>query len=386
MKVKSEKSAFIWLCTAHFINDVYTGVLNPIMPFIAAKLSISMAFATIILTISHIFSSLIQPVFGFFADNIKKRAFIFWGLLCTCVFISSAPAVPDPYVMTLVIIAGSIGSSLFHPQALGFVPRFAETDINKSMGIFISMGALGYSTGPVFSSWITQFMGLEKMPLMAIPGCVCALCMFKFVPKISVSEPVLRHINFRKAIKDIVSSRRLNILNLIAMLKTFVTSASTILLPFLWKDLGYSPFQIGVVIFAFLFAGALGSFFSRSAEKIMGTKRVFYISMVSTLPLMVMFALCYKTLPVLSFLIFIFTGFITSMAMPVTMVMAQGVLPEYKSIISGFINGFSWGVMAVFISAVGFAAQKFGIVNVLVVVAVIPALCSGLIEKLFKTK
>lgn len=67
----------IWLGGGHFINDIYTGVLNPIMPFIAAKIGISMAIATIILTISHIFSSLLQPLFGFFADNNVKDLLYF---------------------------------------------------------------------------------------------------------------------------------------------------------------------------------------------------------------------------------------------------------------------------------------------------------------------
>jgi len=69
--------------------------------------------------------------------------------------------------------------------------------------------------------------------------------------------------------------------------------------------------------------------------------------------------------------------------MPVTMVMAQNILPEYKSIISGFINGFSWGIMAVFISAVGFIAQKLGIVNVLIAVTICPAIFSVVINYLF---
>ena len=72
------------------------------------------------------------------------------------------------------------------------------------------------------------------------------------------------------------------------------------------------------------------------------------------------------------------------LATPVTMLMAQKVLPEYKSIIAGFINGFSWGVVAIIMSALGFVAEKFGIINVLVVVAFIPALCSTLIKELFK--
>ena len=62
-----ERKPQIWLSTAHFINDIYTGLLNPIMPFIAEQARISMPVATIILSCSHIFSSLLQPYFGFFA-------------------------------------------------------------------------------------------------------------------------------------------------------------------------------------------------------------------------------------------------------------------------------------------------------------------------------
>ena len=54
---KKERKPQIWLCGAHFINDIYTGFLNPIMPFIAEQVKISMPVATIILSCSHIFSS-----------------------------------------------------------------------------------------------------------------------------------------------------------------------------------------------------------------------------------------------------------------------------------------------------------------------------------------
>ena len=111
-----ERRTQVCLCGAHFINDIYTGVLNPIMPFIAEQVRISMPIATIILSCSHIFSSLLQPYFGFFADKMKKRALIFWGLIFTATFISLAPASKNIALMILFIICGSSGSSLYHPQ------------------------------------------------------------------------------------------------------------------------------------------------------------------------------------------------------------------------------------------------------------------------------
>ncbi|MBR3889967.1 hypothetical protein IKJ53_05575, partial [bacterium] len=86
-----EKKAINWLSLGHLICDSYTGFVNPIMPFIAAKLGITLAMATVVLSISNIFSSLLQPIFGFFANNMLKRLFIFWGLILVSIFIPLTP-------------------------------------------------------------------------------------------------------------------------------------------------------------------------------------------------------------------------------------------------------------------------------------------------------
>ena len=376
----------IWFCGAHFINDIYTGFLNPIMPFIAEQVKITMPVATIILSCSHIFSSLMQPYFGFFADKIKKRALIFWGLICTSIFISLAPSATNIWLMILFIILGSLGSSLFHPQALGLISKFTTSDAAKNMGIFIACGTLGFSMGPLLSSAIAQYFGLAKMPILAILGVTWALMMFKFVPKFSNDNTPKNPINLKQAFADILTNHRLNILNIIAMLKSLVTTSCSILLPFLWKSQGFSKFQIGIAMFCFLFLGGIASLLSPKFEKKIGTANVFYISMISTFPLMILFMLTYKTMPVVSFTIYALMGFVTMFATPITMSMAQKVLPQYKSIIGGFINGFSWGIVAILMSAIGYIAQATSIVPVLVVISSIPAICSVLVKQLFENE
>ena len=386
--MKSSSSKFnpiVWLDGAHLVNDIYTGMLNPIMPFIAAKLSISMAFATIILSMSHIFASLLQPIFGFWADSMVRRVFIFWGLIFTSIFISIAPASNEIFILILCVILGSLGSSFFHPQALGLVIRFAQNDIAKTMGIFIALGSIGFSVGPLISAFVAQYWGLAHMPILCLPGIFVALLMFKFVPKIKSVESEISNVNFTQAFVDICKNKKLRLLILIAMLKTLITTSCLILLPFLWKNIGYEPFYIGVILFAFIFAGGVGSFLSRDFEKKIGTANVFYISMISTLPLIILFALTYKTIPLLSVIFFVLVGFLTMLAQPVMMVMAQTVLPQYKSIMGGFINGFAWGVVAVAMSFIGFIAETKGIIPVIITVSIIPAICSiFVIKQLFK--
>ena len=374
--VRNCKTSIIWLSLAHLVCDIYTGFLNPLIPFIAAKLNFTMALATVLVAITQICSNMFQPVFGFFADNINKRLFVFWGLILVSVFIPLAPSAPNVVILTLFMIAGCLGSSFFHPQAMGFVNNFSGKDCSNNMGVFVSIGSLGFAFGPLLAAYIAQTSGLDKISYTSILGLTLAALMFVFVPKLSKIEQPPKHKEFLKSFKDILSNRQMNYLMLIAMMKSLVTNSSCILLPFLWKSMGYSPFYIGSALFLFVFMGSIGSFLSPRVEKRFGSKPIIYFSMWATFPLMLLFAFIYKTMPVASMVVFGTIGFTTMLAQPVVLVWAQKTLPEYKSIAAGFVNGFCWGTVALCLSGLGFVAQKFGIINTIIVLTIIPAFAS----------
>jgi FSR family fosmidomycin resistance protein-like MFS transporter len=265
---------------------------------------------------------------------------------------------------------------------MGFVNYFSGKNCSNNMGIFISLGSLGFALGPLIAALMVQNVGLNKMFYTSIFGLFLALIMFIFVPKLSNTEKKPEHKNFIKSFKEILSNKQMNYLMLIAMMKSLVTNSSCILLPFLWKSMNYSPFYIGFALFLFVFAGAIGSFISPRAEKIFGSKPIIYFSMWGTFPTMIFFALTYKTMPVLSLVIFGFIGFITMLAQPVTLVWAQKTLPQYKSIVAGLVNGFCWGTVALCLSFLGAVAEKFGIINVLILLTIIPVLNSYFVKYL----
>ncbi len=384
MNNENNQRAIKWLSWAHFTNDIYTGFVNPIMPFISAKIGISMAVATVVLSISNIFSSLLQPIFGFFADNMLKRAFIFWGLILTSVFIPMIPLSKNVFFLILFIILGCLGSSFYHPQSSGFVNRFAGTDDKgaRQMGKFISMGSIGFALGPLVAMYITKH-DMTKMPITSLFGVVLACFMFAYVPKLSNLYPKPKQIEFKSTFIDILSNKVMNNLMVISMMKSLITTSCCTLLPFLWRnEMHYSPLRIGIALSLFVLAGGIGSMVSRSIEVSWGTKRLLYFSMIATLPMIVIFHLTYQTHPVVSLITFVIIGFTTMLAQPVTMVMAQKTLPQYKSIVAGFINGFAWGVVAIALSVIGISAQHFGITNVLMVLSLLPAVSSYIIRYL----
>ena len=374
---QQSKQALNWLSGSHFVNDIYTGMLNPLMPFIADKLNFSLAIATLIISISHIFSSVLQPIIGFFADNTKHRIFIFWGLIMSSIFISFSAGANTKIIFVLFVVLGSLGSSFFHPQALGLLSKLAEInnlDTAKLMGIFMGLGSLGFALGPLISSSIAHFWGLNKIAFGCVLGIIWALLMFKFVPKINSFDNFRSKLSFCETFYNILSNRNLNILFFIAMVKTLVINSCTIILPFLWKNMGYDKLNIGIALFGFIFAGGIASVVSPWLENKIGTKAVLYFSLISTFPLLIIFVLTYKTTPVIAITAFILTGAFTMLASPVIMLLAQRLAPDYRSIIAGFINGFAWGIIAILMTGLGVIAEKIGIINLLLWISFVPVL------------
>ena len=204
--IRNSESAIVWLIIGHCICDVYGGFLNPIMPFIASKLGFTMALATVLVAITQICSNMLQPLFGFFADNILHRFFIFWGLILASVFIPLAASAPNVYLLVIFMILGCLGGSFFHPQSLGFVSVFSNKNYSSNMGIFVSLGSAGFALGPLLAAYITQVAGLEKVSFASILGLLFAFTMFLFVPKLSLTEKKPEHKDFFKSFKEILNS------------------------------------------------------------------------------------------------------------------------------------------------------------------------------------
>ena len=381
-QLQENKKAVIWLTLGHGMADSYSGFINPILPFIVANIGSTLAMATCAMSASQLFSSMMQPVFGFIADKWRKRFFIFWGIIMASVFLSLSGLVHNIWQLALCLILGGVGVGFYHPQATGFVVRYSGKNLAKNMSIFIAAGTIGYSIGPIISSTITQFFGITKMPFAATWGIIFALLVFLCVPKISDHPAPQNTTSFKTALWDIFKNKTVRILIMVSALKSLVTSSFSVLLPFYWKELGYSAFQIGIAVFLFLTVGALGTYLSSKYEKLIGYKNVFYTSLIAPFILTVIFVSLLKLAPVLSFILFILTGFVTMLSVSINMVMAQKTMPRYKSMISGFIGGFSWGVVGVLLPLIGFIAQNIGIIKVLVIISFIPVVLSYFVKYL----
>ena len=382
MEQNINKKVIKTLSLGHFITDAYSGFLNPIMPFIAAKIGITMAIATILISISNLTSSLSQPFFGYIADKWQRRFFIFWGMMMASIFLSFLGLANNIYMLVICLILGHMGVSFFHPQATSIVSNYSKCSANsKDLSIFIATGTFGFALGPAVSSGITQLFGLEKLPFACFIGIITAFILLKNIPKINPNLIKKPEVSLFVAIKKIFNNKPVSILVFASIVKSFVVSSFSIILPFYWKSIGFNVSSIGIILFAFMMAGAFGVLSSPFFEKILGIRKVFYFSLITVFPLGIIFYF-FKGQGFIALIAFVLIGYVSLLAAPVNMALAQKLMPEFKSMISGFIGGFSWGVIGIILPIISLIAEKTGILHIIIFMTFIPFIFSYFIKYL----
>ena len=98
---------------AHFINDLYSSFLSPLLPRLMDNLGMSIAVAASLAMTWSLAGSLFQPVAGYLADRYGRKLFVIGGPLISGVFLSLIGLAPSVEVLALILIAGGWAARRF---------------------------------------------------------------------------------------------------------------------------------------------------------------------------------------------------------------------------------------------------------------------------------
>lgn len=352
--------------------DLYSSALAPLYPYIAGKLEISLAIISLIIGFAHMVSSTLQPIFGYFADKTAHRTYMLWGLLLGGFFIPIAVFSKSPVLFGVFLMLAIGGNAMFHPQATAMVAVFNYNNptLNKYLGVFLAVGIIGYSMGPVFSSNLVQFFGMKSLWLLAVLGVITAFVLYFTVPKLSKSAVNTSDENILEVLKHVIKNKALMALLLISITKSMVSVSFGTYMPFMLEKAGYSINQIGLVLTVFFACSGIASVVSAKIEKYVGAKNVIRISFYGMLPLTLILLLTMNKFPIFALIVFGILGFFTFLSVSINLVLAQKILPQYKAVASGFVGGFSWALAAFSLSPLGLIAQEISISSVFITVTV----------------
>ena len=368
----SEKRALFGLSFGHFTVDLYAAILTPLFPLITSKLGVNLATMSLVLSIGHMIASMMQPVFGFISDKLQHRIFMLWGLILCCVFVPLTIKANSVFVFAMFLILGMVGNAFFHPQVSALIKDFnrKNPNLSRAMGIFLGLGTIGYAIGPYVSTYMVQNFGQDSLLYLTWFGILACIFIYFFVPKIPEKEYVAKE-NFFNIMKEILKNKTCFYLTSVSVIKSAVSISFGTYIPFLLQKQGFSLMEIGFIVTLFFIAGGFATIFSAKIENKIGANNVIVLSMLSILPLCVAFLLTFEKLKYFSIALFILTGFFILLSVGVLLVQAQKTMPKYTGVISGVMQGFSWGLGALFLAPLGFVGEFWGVDKILILMSLV---------------
>jgi FSR family fosmidomycin resistance protein-like MFS transporter len=340
------------LSCSHFIIDLYSSALGAFQPVLVDRLHLSLKQAGILGGLLVLFSSVMQPAYGYLSDRFHTRMFSALAPAVAGLFISALGVAPG-YGAGLVMVAlGGVGIASFHPQASSWATIGLEAHKGRAMAFFISAGTLGMAVGPTFFSSMMANLGVNRTIWAALPGFAMSAILLAFLP-LAPRPKGRAHLDWAplKAVW-----KPMTVLYFLVFIRSIIQITYAQLLPlYLHRERGFSLAAASYALSLYLGFGALGGFLGGHLADRFGGKRVIQFSMIGCIPFMLLFFLSTGAPAIVGL---IFGGFTLLFTVPVNVVMAQELAPGQAGTVSALMMGFAWGVAGIiFIPLCGFVAD-----------------------------
>lgn len=161
----------------HFIHDVYSSFLAPLLPLLIEKLSLSMTRAGLLTTVMQL-PALFNPIIGHWADRMSTRWFIILAPGLTAVPMCLIGLAPNYAVLIFLLFVAGISVSLFHVPAPVMIARLSGPYKGRGMSFFMVGGEFARTVGPMAAVGAVSLMGLEGFYPTMFFGLACSVWLF----------------------------------------------------------------------------------------------------------------------------------------------------------------------------------------------------------------
>jgi len=364
------------LSFGHLVTDMMGGALPVLLPVLKSEFSLSYTQLGVIILVSNLISSVIQPVFGIWSD----RKAILWLLPAGCLVAALGMAfvgfAPSYYFVLIAITLNGIGAAAYHPE--GSKQAFLISGERKAtaMSIYSVGGNIGHGLGPVIAVLLLSLSGRKGMAWFLVIALITAFLLNHFIPAIQrqgdqdgyVQDETEAGVSETAVKKGVLYG--LFLLVMIVIVRSLVHIGLTNFIPLYVEEYLHGSKEYGALLLTvFLLSGAVGTIVGGPAADWIGRKKVIVLSFLLVTPLLwlFLFSTGIWTLPLAAL-----SGFVLISTFSVTVVYAQELIPHNVGLASGLTLGFAFGVGAIGGLAFGAAADVWGVPAVLKVICLLP--------------
>jgi len=356
----------VTIAGGHFIHDVYSAFLAPLLPLIIDKLSLTLTMAGSLSAFMQI-PAILNPFIGHLADKFSLRYFVIFAPAITATLMSWMGLTQNFNSLALLLIVTGVSVAVFHAPAPAMVGRLSGDRVGRGMSWFMAGGELGRTLGPLIAVWAVSIWGLNGIYRVSILGWAASVILFlrlKDIPGATNKTSSLRTI--LPKIKTLFVP-----LTLVMFFRNFMVVSMTTYLPTYLSTHGYSLIIAGAALSVLEFAGVGGALLSGTISDRLGRKSVLlFVAVVSPL-LMLAFLYVSGWLLVLVLLGLGFTSLSTG---PVFLAMVQDHFPRNRAVGNGIFLSISFLLRSLAMLLVGMAGDRIGLQTAFLWSAIISAI------------
>lgn len=341
------------IASGHFIHDVYSAFLAPLLPLIRERLALSLTMAGTLTAMMQL-PAILNPIVGHYADKFKPRYLVVFAPAVTATLMSIIGLPTNYNILAVIILLAGISVVTFHAPAPAMVARASGSRVGKGMGWFMAGGELGRTIGPLVAVWAVSFWGLEGIYRVAVIGWLASFVLFWRLPDSNVAK---RSLGSLESLKPKLLTLILPLASVI-FFRMFLAVSMTTYLPTYMDMKGADLWMAGGFLAILEFAGVLGALLSGSLSDRLGRKSILLWVAVLSSPLMLGFIYAPQWLLVPLLLLL---GFFSLSTGPIFLAIMQDHFPQNRALGNGVYLTLSSLLRSSVMVLVGMAGDTFGL-------------------------
>ncbi|HAF62497.1 MAG TPA: hypothetical protein DCK95_09245 [Anaerolineaceae bacterium] len=354
------KQSKLWqaamLSSSHFLNDIFTSILSPLLPLLIVNFSLSKFEAGMLAALVS-WPSITQPIFGRLADKVNLQQYIFLFPFITATFMSLVGVAPNTAMLSLFLLLAGLSSACFHAVAAPIAGKTSGRSSGKGLSLWMIGGELGFTLGPILIIAFINGFSLQKTPLL-IPLAAVAAAFLYFrlnrVDAIKNHTPAIQG-SFKKTFKTITPM--LVPIIFVAASRALLQSATNVYIPTYLTEKGANLWLAGTALSLVMGGSIVGTILGGIYKDKIGGKPVLLVSLVGSSIFFFMFLFTTNGLQIAAILL---TGFFSGMYLPVALSMVQEYSPQNRSFANGTYLAFLFSIGALSNMVLGLLYDNFG--------------------------
>ncbi len=313
-----QTAEILLLSAGHFVHDVYSSFLAPLLPLLIEKLSITLTQAGLLSAVMQL-PALMNPFIGMLADRFSLRYFVILAPMMTAIPMSLIGLAPTYGVLLLLLFMAGINVALFHVPAPVMIARLAGSKKGRGMSFFMTGGELARTVGPLTAVGAVSLMGLENFWPIMIVGIAASGVLFLRFKNINLAfHDRSRNIPLSTTFRNM--RHVLMPLTIILLARSFMHGSFTVFLPTFIQNQNGTIWQGGIALTLFEAAGVVGVLAAGSLSDYLGRRRMLFFSLAGAPLSVLVFVLSdgWMRVPAL-----LSTGFLLLSTTPVMLALIQ---------------------------------------------------------------